>query len=471
MRCLHLLKRPDTGYISNNLILPKGKIRPETFKTSLTFTYGETEIIDEITNELIGIRPDRIRLWDETANHLIVPREFIPRSDFSKFKFEFADITPLEYPLIRVEDRIQLRSEAQELAFNALITNSSGTLNLACGMGKTVLALKLVARLGVPTIVVVNTSALMEQWVEEIQKHLGVKKVGVIQGSEASWGTPVVVAMVHTLSQRREEWPMEFRRRFGLVIYDEGHHMSAPVFVKSADLFFGRRFSLTATATRLDGLETIYQHHLGQVIYQDLSQDLIPTTIFHKLKWDFNDKRDREFIVDVYGEVNLSKVRGYLGSLDWRNEIIYRQALSDLENGRKILILTHSRDHTDLLKQKMERIPGVQVGTITGLTKQGTRMDTLRDCNPVIGTFQLARESLNKPELDTLYVTTPFSSPNDLQQAWGRIQRECEGKKSVLVRVFDDQAIDKCRRLGQSLRSTLNKKKYPVVQKVMEVKT
>ena len=98
-------------------------------------------------------------------------------------------------------------------------------------------------------------------------------------------------------------------------------------------------------------------------------------------------------------------------------------------------------------------------------------MDILRDSNPVFGTFQLAREGLNKPSLDTLYVTTPFSNPNDLQQAWGRIQRQFAGKKTPLVRVYEDKALNCCVKSCRSLKRHLRQLDYPVSRTKVEVNT
>ena len=226
---------------------------------------------------LVGTQARKIILWDESRHHLVVPREFLSPQQYSEFPFEFVDHRPRSFPEVDIDDNITLRDDDQRTAFQSLLDHESGTLNLACWKGKTVLALKLAAVLKVPTIIVVNTTALLEQWKGEIELHLGVDSVGVIQGPMLDWKDhPITIAMVHTLSQNRETWPMEFRLWFGLVFYDEGHHMSAPVFVRSADLFFGRRYSLTATASRTDGLEAIYQYHLGHVIHSNLEQELIP---------------------------------------------------------------------------------------------------------------------------------------------------------------------------------------------------
>lgn len=457
---------PDKAYITNNLALPKRGLNLKLIKNALTFQYGEEEVLNEM-GELVEIRPAQMNLWSENQHHIIVPREFLRPEQFPQFGFEFVDLRPDDFEELGFEDIVALRNQEQADAFNAMLNTDSGTLNLACGKGKTVLALKLAATLNVPTIVVVNTTALLEQWRKEIQKFLCVEP-GIIQGDEASWqGRGIVLATVHTLAGRRELWPMSFRRRFGLAFYDEGHHMSAPVFVRSADLFFGRRYSLTATAKRLDGLESIYLHHLGPVFYSDLSQELIPLTIFHRLKWQF-DPRDKPFVTDSNGDLSLPRIRTFLGSLDWRNHIIVQDALHDLLKGRQLLILSHSVEHVGRLRDKLHDWDW-PAGIITGATPQGDRMRILHESNPVIGTFQLAREGLDKPNLDTLYITTPFSSPNDMQQAWGRIQRMYGDKESPLVRVYEDLALKPCASSCSGLRATLKRMDYQTKLKNIKV--
>lgn len=458
---------PDRAYINNSLVLPKTGIRLEPFKAALTFQYGEVELFDE-NGQPLGTRPDKLELWDENRTHIIVPREFIDAGHYHEFGFDFVDHRPQTYPRADIRDNIALRDDGQAAAFNALMTNTGGTLNLACGRGKTVLALKLAGKLKVPTIIVVNTTALLEQWKQEVRKFLDVRSIGVVQGNMLDWRHPVVIAMVHTLSFNRERWSMEFRRHFGLVFYDEGHHMSAPVFVRSADLFYGRRYCLTATATRTDGLQKIYQHHLGRVIHRDLKQDLIPDTYFYRLKWEF-DERYKPRILDSNGEISIPRVRMYLGELDWRNDLIYKHALDDLRKGRRLLILSHSVKHVNRLAEIFGRAGDIIPGIITGGTPQEDRMRMLHNSNPVLGTFQLAREGLNKPSLDTLYITTPFSNPNDLQQSWGRIQRKDPHKKKPVVRVYEDLAFRCTERSCRNLRGHLNSMGYPTYLKKIKV--
>jgi superfamily II DNA or RNA helicase len=447
---------PNKAYRWANLYLPKTGINEHLVKSALSFSYGEEDTYDDDTGAVIGSKQKMLELWQETSNHLIVPREFVPPGQEQHFDFEFVKPS-YSFPAADIREHIELRDQAQQDSFDALQKHPSGTLNVACGHGKSVLALKLAGTLKVPTMIVVNTTALIEQWAEEIQRHLTVPSVGWVQGTRLDWQHPIVLSTVHTLSQHREKWGPDFRQHFGLVFYDEGHHMSAPVFARSADLFLGRRYSLTATAQRTDGLEAIYQYHLGKVIHSNLSQALIPTTFFHKLKWAL-PIGDMHLIQDVSGAVNLPKLRGYLGSLDHRNQIIYRWLLKDLKEGRNILVLSHSVAHVETLLAG-----GPATGkAITGATAQAQRMALLAEGNPVYGTFQLAREGLNRPNLDTLYITTPFSNANDLQQSWGRIQRLHGGKKAPIVRVFEDSDVKRCRKSCLALQRHLRALDYPI---------
>jgi len=458
---------PGHAFINSNLVLPKEGVHLAPIRAALTFQHGEIELFDEV-GEPIGTRPDELKLWDENRRHIIVPRDFIDSKNYHEFGFDFVDHRPLSYPRADIQDSINLRDENQAAAFDALMSNEGGTLNLACGQGKTILALKQAGTLKVPTLIIVNTTALLEQWKQEVKKFLDVRSIGIIQGDSFDWEHPIVIAMVHTLSHRRERWPMQFRKHFGLIFYDEGHHMSAPVFVRSADLFFGRRYCLTATATRTDGLQAIYQHHLGRVIYRNLSQELIPKTIFYRLKWEF-DERYKPRVTDSGGEVSFPRVRTYIGELDWRNELIYQHAIQDIRKGRRLLILSHSVKHVERIADKLSRSAEALPGVITGNTPQEERMHILHHSNPVIGTFQLAREGLNKPTLDTLYITTPFSNPNDLQQSWGRIQRKDPNKKEPVVRVYEDLAFACTSRSCRTLRGHLNHMGYPTQIKRINV--
>jgi hypothetical protein len=65
------------------------------------------------------------------------------------------------------------------------------------------------------------------------------------------------------------------------------------------------------------------------------------------------------------------------------------------------------------------------------------------------------KEGLDSPALDTIFVSTPFSSRNGLQQVMGRPSRVHAGKKAPVVIFYEDNVgplIGMCKKLRKHLR-------------------
>jgi hypothetical protein len=226
---------------------------------------------------------------------------------------------------------------------------ANGVVVHNCGKGKTVVALELAARLGVPTLIVVDTTQLVGQWREEIELFLDVPGgVGMIGDGEFDWKKSIVIATYHTLGNRASTFPEEARRWFGLVIWDEAHHVAAPTFARSADLFSGRRIGLTATPTRSDGLHVVYNAHIGKVLYKNLTQDLKPDIFFRwtGFRLDPGDALAHVATHDKNSELHLGKLASYFARLVPRLDFILNEVRIAAAQGRKILVLSKSVDET-----------------------------------------------------------------------------------------------------------------------------
>jgi superfamily II DNA or RNA helicase len=440
-------KKADCAYVANNLWLPKSKINIQATKQSL-------EVYP--TNGTVYAKAG-IKLWDESVDHLIVPKYYIDPVDYGRYDFEFVKLDQVEFPKTKIQHRVTPRDASQATAIETLTRSDHGILNLACGKGKTTIALAAAANVGTPTIVIVNNRSLMTQWEEMVRKHWSYQgSIGRVQQSEFEWKHPIVVAMIHTLANKSKEWPAEFRRYFGVAIFDEVHHLSAPTFVQTADLFFGRRWGLTATATRADGLEVAIHHHLGPVIYSDLAQSLVPDIWF--ISTDVAPKTALDathLFCDRSGLENLAKIRGWLGKHELRNRIIREEIKKAQKSGRKILAVTHSRDQAELLH---EQYPGS--GLCTGKMKAEERLKMVQERPVTFATIQIASEALDVPSLDTLFVLTPFGDHNALQQCLGRIQRSHPGKKQPMAVILEDN-ISYCHALCGKMRRYMREKAYP----------
>lgn len=445
---LRLVKRdPDKAYVSNMLWLPKRLIPIEAIKSGLQ--YWDVEKGSSILRTL----------WTETQDHLICPREYIKPEQYTGFPFPFVDITPKRFPKAHFFVKNKPRDADQRAANAAFASASGGILNLACGKGKTFLALKQAELLGCPLLVVVHNTFLMNQWVNEaIPTHVELRpnqKVGIIQGDRFEWDRPIVVAMIHTLAARAQagEIPPEMWSHFGMVVFDEVHHLAAPLFVTTAPIIQGRRYGLTATDKRGDGTDFIYKMHVGDIFYSDLRQKILPRIYFQYTPVYAN--LDCDEVKDKNGEFHLGKLKSFVGSLPESNAFRAKCLQESLDADRKILAVSHSKDQLYALH---ETFPGS--GLIVQETPQAERSSIVRKSKLTFAIAGLGFEGLDDDTIDTVHVLLPFGSsqspPNDLQQVMGRAQREKEGKNTPVLVIYDDVNIKPLHQTCMVMRKQLS---------------
>jgi superfamily II DNA or RNA helicase len=435
---------PEVGYRNNNLWLPLKYIENlEGVKNTLTFPQEQSAAICS---------------WEETDTHLVTPREFIEYENWKDLPFKIVESSWTDFPEIRVRRRTEPRGPIQRLAFTKLLEKGSGILSLACGRGKTCVSLHAWTELGMPALVVVHTKDLLHQWQDRIVEHTTVKEddIGVIQGDKMDWEHPISVAMIHTLAARSEsfEYPVEAEHHFGVVIYDEVHHLGAPFFNAASSVGHGLRWGLTATWQREDGMDDLYTYHLGDVLYENLEQDVIPEVFFVRTNVEVNEKQLKKLM--VRDEVNFAKLCKFLAGHPGRNQQILETIDDCLDEGRKILFLSNLVDH---LKFMHSHYP--ESGLIHGKVRGDLRQGILNGHDLVFATTQLAKEGLDRKDLDTIIIALPFKSESQFRQILGRIQRELEGKKKPMAIIFQDDGIHTTRRMCQQLRKALKSFQYP----------
>jgi superfamily II DNA or RNA helicase len=323
---------------------PKSAINVQGTKNALTFEFFDRQAVTLLT------------LYRETEHHLLLPREFWKPEDYA---FPVIDCRPQHYTKVDIRSKVKLDhtvengqlvptgERTQQEAMNALLSSRGGVLQLRCGGGKTVVALDFAARRGVPLLIILDTTELIRQWREEIADCLEVPDgIGLIQGEHFDWKKPVVIATYHTLAAKAHLFPEEARRWFGTIIWDEGHHIAAPTFARTADLFYGYRLALTATPDREDGYHVIYNFHLGPVIYKNLRQDLKPKFYFvwTGMGLDTSDPRVQAAARDKNGELHIGKIASFLGAWPKRIDFVLSEIRQAVANDRKVLVLSKSVD-------------------------------------------------------------------------------------------------------------------------------
>jgi len=120
------------------------------------------------------------------------------------------------------------------------------------GSGKTVTSIGLMAKIDAPTLVLVPQRSLVSQWRREIldKTTLTEDQIGEYHGGEKKM-QDVTIATYHMAAEKTSL----FRRDWGLIIFDEVHHIPSKMFRKTANLQSTRRIGLSASPVREDSKE------------------------------------------------------------------------------------------------------------------------------------------------------------------------------------------------------------------------
>ncbi len=152
-----------------------------------------------------------------------------------------------------------LRAE-QIQAVEAWSTTRRGIVVMPTGTGKTEVALSIIAQCQTPTLIVAPVRDLMYQWHRRILRGLGID-AGVLGDSRHDI-RPVTVttyasACIHAT---------QLGARFGLLVFDECHHLTGPIRADAARCSIAQnRLGLTATlGSNTQSLESL----IGPVVYE-----------------------------------------------------------------------------------------------------------------------------------------------------------------------------------------------------------
>ena len=128
-------------------------------------------------------------VYRESKSKLYVPRYF------GVDHFGEPDETKLPAPIpINIVFGSELRDYQKEIVskFLSFKAQGGGLLDIPCGRGKTVMALNILAQVGLKTLVIVHKEFLLNQWVERIQQFLPPQDIiRILMGSkeEVSYST------------------------------------------------------------------------------------------------------------------------------------------------------------------------------------------------------------------------------------------------------------------------------------------
>jgi len=408
-------------------------------KTRLTYPNPEYSTLSRL-GKWTGNTPEKILFYEEEDESLICPRGFADQAYRICKKFhQNIDIVDkrLELPPVKLFFHGQLK-DFQEKAAAAMLKESHGVLSAGTGSGKTVIALSIIAQRRQPTLVVVHSIELMQQWLERIETFLHIPpcESGIIGGGKYKIGETITVGLYQSIRKNIDKLNL----LFGHLVVDECHKCPSKTFTEAvAGMRAKYRLGLTATAYRRDGLGDLIYLTLGEQRYHIEKAPLIQTG-------DISEAavicRATEFDTILDASIEYSKVIREITLDPNRNSLICTDIASE-ERGGIQLILTDRREHAillhDLLKHKYNLPSSVLTGTMPKNERDNIVNElTQGNITTLIATGQLIGEGFDLPELSTLFLVTPIKFKGRLIQYIGRILRPAPGKSIAAIYDYVD---------------------------------
>ena len=303
-----------------------------------------------------------------------------------------------------------------------------GLLQAKPGAGKTVMGLEILRRIGRTALILVHKTFLQNQWQERIAQFLPDAKVGFVRQGVCDFeDKDIVIAMIQSLVSRR--YSSAFYKWAGVVLSDEVHRLSAPTWSQVIIQFPAKvRMGLTATPRRKDGMEPVFFWHVGPIISYAGNDRSTLDAVVKVVKWQ---KRVPGYFLMRNGMFNRSRWITELAKDKDRNWMLTQFILKALSKGRKVLALSDRLDQLDIIRRlvSLKCNPGTEIDYYVGGRKR-KELAVASGADLLLGTYQMAAEGLDIPDLDTLVMLTPKS---DVEQAVGRIQRVSGPGKPVPV--------------------------------------
>jgi len=364
---------------------------------------------------------------------------------------------------INVDFKGELRPE-QDKALKELIRYDNGILHAATAFGKTVVSSAIIAQKKINTLIILESSALIEQWKEALEKFLNINEglptyetktgrvrkrkslIGTLQGAHDSMTGIIDIAMAGSLYKKGMYHKM--MNEYGLVLIDECHHSASETIANVLKEVKAKYvYGVTATPKRGDGLEKINYMLIGPIRYSYTAKEKAKEQGIQHLVYPRFTRTvpPRGVITD---KMHPNEAYEIIHNNDVRDEQIIEDVKNCVAAGRTPVVLSRYKDHSEKFYERLKSYAD-HVFLMTGNNSKKEHRKILEQMHQVdkneslilIATGSLVGEGFDFPRLDTLFMATPVSFRGVVEQYAGRLNRDYAGKENVIIYDYVDNHI------------------------------
>jgi superfamily II DNA or RNA helicase len=394
----------------------------------------------------VGNTPEWLWLYEVHGDQLVLPygtlhhiAKMLPGEEAF---FDFKHQGPIDYGC-----KIPLYDYQQE-AVEEVYWKCTGILQSPAGSGKTQMGLALIAKHGKRALWLTHTKDLLQQSKDRAKQYMGEALLGTITEGKVNIGAGITFATVQTMCNLDLA---QYKNMWDVIIVDECHRVAGTPtavsqFYKVLNSLAARhKYGLSATVHRSDGLIKATFAIIGDVVYTvpaEAVADKIMKVGINPVPTGIHLSRE---CMNTDGTINYAKMIGYLCDNKSRNDTICNCIVT--ERDKPSLILSDRLGHLETLMSMLPadmREDAVMVsGKMTTKKGKAEREQAIADMRSgakkyLFATYSLAKEGLDVPRLERLYMVTPQKDYAVITQAIGRIARTHKGKEDPVVYDFVD---------------------------------
>lgn len=304
-------------------------------------------------------------------------------------------------------------------------TKYRGIVNFATGLGKTLTAIHFIKRYKRNALIVCPSDSVAKQFYTQCEDAFGKNMVG-FYGAGKKKINDITIGIAASITRNTDEFK---KANFGVVIFDEIHHIAADTFFNIAEAVagVGKIIGLTATDYRSDGKDIMITAGCGPVIAcRDVKWGIEngylaePYFLIREVETggrDFKDNKIKNYKEHVLNNLILK-------------DIIKNDALNMMNAGRSVLILVDEVEHGRELSQQLN------IPFATGNdSKSNDYVDNLNKgkIRGLVGTDGRIGEGTDTQNVDVLILANFVASKGPVIQAVGRSLRKTATKIKCII--------------------------------------
>lgn len=446
--------------------------------TSAALNFASKELVDELRSfklayNIVGkngeVKQTFIQLVKVSRDKekIILKYPIFLRDKISEILKKYGYITKISdisYKKVSYRSSVRLL-EFQRAALEAWIKSGyRGTVAVPTGGGKTFIGLGAMAETGEATLILAVTKELALQWIERVRKYLGVQ-AGLLGG-----GSHDVRDVTVAIYNSAVKYIDELMNRFGLVIFDEAHHVPAETFKEVAlALDSPKRLALSATPKRDDGNELLIFEAVGPLVFRASYREMIEAGLVvpiehYRVYVRLTPEEESKYKSAERSTDNAIVLRNIAAQASAKIQAAIDIIKREVSLGHKVIVFTQFLEQARAIYQRLtEHQIRAELITSEERDRDAAFARFASGLVRVVVTTTVLDEGVDVPDADVAVVVSGSGSKRQMIQRVGRIVRASQGKSvgrvyELVARGTIEEALSESRHVDDIVEESVCKR-------------